>query len=163
MNIIKNQELRDQGFLIVDFPLDDCVSHFVVNKMWKELDDYFLKISKPQNMLHTFLSQYLDFNFLEHIISIRTAPTDEDGIWHDDGSRLLGFSLSLNLTPESIHGGELLFRKKGSENINYFSPQSFGKMILFLSGIYGHEHKVTAVTLHQRIVIAGWCSENNPF
>jgi len=44
-----------------------------------------------------FFQSILDFQFCEHIIAIRKAPGDEEGIWHDDGSRSLGFSLSLNL------------------------------------------------------------------
>lgn len=156
--MIRNQKLRDEGFIVTDFPLDDCVLHFVKTQRWNDLDDYFLKISLPQNSLHTFLLKYLEFNFLEHIIAIRNATDDEDGIWHDDGSRFLGFSLSLNINPASIKGGELRFKKKLSEQTNIFTPLPYGTIVLFLSGIYGYEHMVSAVTEGERIVIAGWCS-----
>ena len=156
--MIKNLTLQATGHIIVDFPLTPSVLDFLQNKKWIELDDYFLFISKPNELLHQFLSEYLDFETLEHIIAIRSAPDDEDGIWHDDGSRFLGFSLSLNLDPQTIAGGQLLFKRKNTSHINHFPPQPLGKMILFLSGLYGYEHMVSAVTRGERIVIAGWCS-----
>lgn len=155
--MIKNQSLLENGYIIIDFSLENCVLDFVKNRQWKELDNYFLSISEPEKPLHKLFKAYLDYNFLEHIIAIRSAPNDEEGIWHDDGSRLLGFSLSLNINPESIAGGELCFKKKEVTGMENFKPLPFGKMIIFLSGIYGYEHKVTAVTSGERIVIAGWC------
>lgn len=154
---ILSQELQEQGFIVVDFKMDERVRHFVVNKNWKELDEYFLEISRPKGPLNIFLSQFVEFHSLEHIIAIRSAPLDEEGIWHDDGSRLLGFSLSLNLEPEKIVGGDLYFKKKESTKFDLFPPQPYGKMIVFLSGVFGFEHKVSAVTQNTRINIAGWC------
>lgn len=156
--MIKNPELQNCGYIVVDFPMDPVILEFVQNNKWQELDQYFLDISKNNGMLRTFLSQYLDFETLEHIIAIRTAPDDEDGIWHDDGSRFCGFSLSLNLNPANILGGQLLFKKKSSKESTIFPVQPYGKMIIFLSGLSGYEHMVSAVTSGQRIVIAGWCS-----
>lgn len=156
--MIKNEILREVGFVKTEFPLENCVADFIKDKNWKALDDYFLQISKPGNSLHTFLSSFLDFDFTEHIIAIRSAPGDEDGIWHDDGSRFLGYSLSLNLDPQSIEGGQLRFKPKDSSHAEVFIPLPYGQIVLFLSGIYGFEHMVTAVTKGQRIVIAGWCS-----
>jgi hypothetical protein len=156
--MIKNFELLSNGFIIADFPLEPKVLEFVQNKNWNELDQYFLDISKPDGFLRNFLSEYLDFETLEHIIAIRSAPEDEDGIWHDDGSRFLGFSLSLNLDHKNIVGGELRFKKKESSDLEFFSPRPYGKIIIFLSGIFGYEHMVSAVTKGERVVIAGWCS-----
>lgn len=156
--MIKNTDLLDSGFTIAHFPLEEKVKVWLLEKKWKEIDQYFLDISKPGGLLRNFLNEYLDFQILEHIIAIRTAPFDEDGIWHDDGSRYLGFSLSLNLNPESIAGGELLFRKKEEKETVRFPVQAYGKIIIFLSGLSGYEHMVTAVTKGERTVIAGWCS-----
>lgn len=156
--MIKNLELQNLGYTVVDFPLDPIILEFIQNKKWQELDQYFLDISKNRGLLRIFLSEYLDFETLEHIIAIRSAPDDEDGIWHDDGSRFCGFSLSLNLKPADIQGGQLLFKKKSSIESNIFPVQPYGKMIIFLSGLSGYEHMVSAVTKGQRIVIAGWCS-----
>ncbi len=156
--MIKNQILKDVGFVLSEFPLENCVATFIKDKNWKALDDYFIQLSKPGNALHAFLSTYLDFDFTEHIIAIRSAPDDEDGIWHDDGSRFLGYSLSLNLDHQNIEGGQLRFKKKNSPQTEVFPPLPYGKIVLFLSGVYGYEHMVSAVTKSQRIVIAGWCS-----
>ena len=131
----------------------------VIEKVCKSLDEYFLEISKKGNALYTFLSQFLEFEKLEHIIALRSAPDDEDGIWHDDGSRILGFSLSLNLNPSEIEGGVLSFRPKGSSLSTDFMPLEFAQIVLFLSGTAGFEHMVSAVTKNTRLVIAGWCSD----
>ncbi|MDD4974408.1 MAG: 2OG-Fe(II) oxygenase [Bacteriovorax sp.] len=156
--MIKNTNLLEQGFVLTDFPLEPIVLEFIQNKNWYGLDQYFLEISRTDGLLRNFLADYLDFETLEHIISIRSAPEDEDGIWHDDGSRFLGFSLSLNWKPENIIGGELRFKLKESNQEDVFKPRPYGKIIIFLSGLYGYEHMVSAVTSGERIVIAGWCS-----
>jgi hypothetical protein len=156
--MFRNAALRENGFIIVDFPLQENVLDFVKSSCWDQLDKYFLDISVEGGQLRNVLLNFVDFKTLEHIISIRRAPDDEDGIWHDDGSRELGFSLSLNLNCQNIDGGELRFKKKDSQTTHVFKPQPYGKMILFLSGIYGYEHMVGAVTQGERIVIAGWCS-----
>ena len=156
--MIKNTELLEHGFVLTDFPLESRVLELIQNKNWYELDQYFLEISKPNGLLRNFLAEYLEFETLEHIIAIRSAPEDEDGIWHDDGSRFLGFSLSLNLNPATISGGELRFKRKDSKQMEVFTPLAYGKIVLFLSGIYGYEHMVSEVTMGQRVVIAGWCS-----
>jgi len=156
--VIKNKVLFEQGYTSVQFPLEDCVKTMLLEKKWQELDQYFLQISKPGGQLRNFFNDYLDYEKLEHIIAIRTAPDDEDGIWHDDGSRYLGFSLSLNLHPETIKGGNLSFKKKEERDSVVFPPQPYGTIIIFLSGLSGYEHMVSAVTKGERIVIAGWCS-----
>lgn len=156
--MIKNIQLKEHGFVVADFPLEACVQRFVQDKNWKALDQYFLEISKQEGHLYQFLSEYVEFNIIEHIIAIRSSPEDEDGIWHDDGSRTCGFSLSLNLNPESISGGELRFKKKDSPLPEIFPALPCGKIVIFLSGIYGYEHMVSAVTKSERIVIAGWCT-----
>lgn len=156
--VIKNQALIEKGFVAVDFPIDASILNWLQQENWKELDQYFLDISKNNGLLRTFLADFLDFETLEHIIAIRRAPEDEDGIWYDDGSRFLGFSLSLNRDPARIEGGNLLFKRKDSLDSEIFPPQPLGKMIIFLSGIYGYEHMVSAVSFGERIVIAGWCS-----
>ncbi|MGZ3787215.1 MAG: 2OG-Fe(II) oxygenase [Bacteriovorax sp.] len=156
--MIKNELLKKNGFVVADFPLAPIVLGFLQDENWRGLDQYFLDISKDNGQLRNFLADYLDFVTLEHIIAIRRAPDDEEGIWHDDGSRLLGFSLSLNRDPKTIVGGELRFKRKESTHTEVFPPLPYGKIVLFLSGIYGFEHMVSAVTKGERIVIAGWCS-----
>ena len=50
-----------------------------------------------QKRLSPMLSEYKEFNHIEHIISYRRGddPYEEDGIWHDDGTRVLAFFFSL--------------------------------------------------------------------
>lgn len=156
--MIKNKKIIESGFLLTQFPVAPIVMDWVTKQEWDKLDQYFLDISRPDGVLRNFLLDFLDFTHLEHIISIRRSPDDEDGIWHDDGSRFMGFSLSLNINPPNIHGGELRFRKKESSASEIFPPLAYGDIVLFLSGIYGYEHMVSAVTKGERIVIAGWCS-----
>lgn len=144
--------------MAVTFPLEEKVKTLVTERNWKELDQHFLTISRPGGQLKEFFNEILDYDVLEHIIAIRTAPGDEDGIWHDDGSRFLGFSLSLNFHPETIKGGKLFFRKKETTDNVVYPVQPYGTMIIFLSGLSGYEHMVSAVTFGERIVIAGWCS-----
>ncbi len=155
---IKNPELLENGYIIVEFTIDKPILDLIKNKKWKNLDNYFLEISKTNGLLHNFLSTFVEFQKLEHIIAIRSAPEDEDGIWHDDGSRILGFSLSLNLSSTLIAGGELRFKKKEKREWITIKPLPIGQMAIFLSGLYGYEHMVSAVTKEERIVIAGWCS-----
>lgn len=151
-------ELPEKGIIEVTFPLEEEILSALAAKNWQFIDDWFLLAEKPGGSLYTFLTNYLAFNSIEHIIAIREAPGDEDGIWHDDGSRILGFSLSLTLNPQAIEGGELRFRPKGTSDFLSFTTRPLGQMLLFKTGIYGFEHMVSAVTKGQRVVIAGWCS-----
>lgn len=155
--MIKNQELIDNHIIQKSFPLPPEIKNFLEEENWNAIDDFFLTHEKPHGLLFDFLKEYLEFESIEHIISIRKSP-DEDGIWHDDGSRILGFTLSLTLNPEKIVGGELRFKAK--ENKEYLSLpiRPYGEILLFKTGIYGFEHMVSEVTLGTRILIAGWCS-----
>jgi Rps23 Pro-64 3,4-dihydroxylase Tpa1-like proline 4-hydroxylase len=94
------------------------------------------------------------------MLAIRDSQNEweEDGIWHDDGSRQFAISLSLNEFPETIEGGKLGFRKKGEEKITLIPTPKFGEMIVFLSGIHGYEHRTHQVTKGRRIILVGWFS-----
>lgn len=162
ISLIKNK-LFDNGFIIFDFlTLLDTeeitqVKNEVLQKKWSELDQRISIWNKKEGVLFQFLLQFLNFNSMEHIIAIRQGPDDEDGIWHDDGSRVLAYSLSLNLNPKEISGGQLFFRKKNVEPFDAIPPLPFGQIIVFLTGTSGYEHKVCAVTKGERIISAGWC------
>ncbi len=158
---IKDLELDTNHLIIKDFPLSPTATDLLYKRDWKLLDQFFLEAEKCGGELFIFLAQYLDFKKIEHIIAIRSANgdhPDEDGIWHDDGSRILGFSLSLTKSPENVTGGHLRFKAKTSDEYQSIPTQKMGKMILFKTGVYGFEHMVTAVTQGERIIIAGWCS-----
>lgn len=156
--MIHNKKLEDEGIIQVSYPLPSEVVDMLIKEDWRSIDQYFLKAEATGGALNNFLKDVLDFDSIEHIIAIRSAPDDEDGIWHDDGSRILGFSLSLTQNHQTVTGGELRFRKKGETLSVNLTTRPLGQMLIFKTGIYGFEHMVSAVTEGKRIVIAGWCS-----
>lgn len=156
--MIKNPELDAKNIIQVTYPLPALLYDLVEKEDWLAIDQFFLKEELPGGILFEFLSTYLDFSSIEHIIAIRSAPEDEDGIWHDDGSRILGFSLSLTKDYQKTVGGCLRFRPKSEKEYQSIKTRPMGEILLFKTGIYGFEHMVSAVTEGKRIVVAGWCS-----
>lgn len=156
--MLKQPEFFPQGFFLTRFPLDEEVRELVQQERWKELDDKFQQLTSPQGALFAFLQSYHSFNSIEFIISVRDSKNDweEDGIWHDDGSRVFAFSLSLTSGP--VEGGHLGFRPKGQQEMALIPTPEFGGIILFLTGVHGYEHKIHQVTQGRRVIIAGWCS-----
>lgn len=156
--VIKSNELNTLHLIQKTYPLSPEVKKMIEQEDWLSIDRYFLRSELPGGELYNFLSEFLDFKILEHIIAIRSSPEDEDGIWHDDGSRILGFSLSLTLNSKDLAGGHLRFRKKGESDYQSITTRPLGEIIIFKTGIYGFEHMVSAVTEGKRVVLAGWCS-----
>ena len=113
-------------------------------------------------MIFSKLQNYAKFSQIQFIISIRSSleQPDEDGIWHDDGSRILAFSLSLTLNPSEIEGGILEIRERGEESSKSetLPTPPYGSMIVFATGHLGFEHKINRVIRGERIIIAGWCT-----
>lgn len=156
--MLKRPELFQQGFHLTYFPLSDEIKNLVTQEKWNELDQEFHKLTAKDGRLFKFLSDFHDFENIEFIISIRDSSNEweEDGIWHDDGSRVFAFSLSLTLG--DVKGGRLGIRHRGEDNFVQIPTPSYGGIILFLTGIYGFEHKIHQVLEGKRIIIAGWCS-----
>lgn len=156
--MLKKPELFTQGFHKTYFTLPETIRELVTLEKWPELDQEFQILTAKEGRLFKFLSEFHDFTDIEFIISIRDAANEweEDGIWHGDGSRVFAFSLSLTL--QDVKGGRLGIRLVGEENFMQIPTPSFGGIILFLTGIYGYEHKIHQVTEGKRIIIAGWCS-----
>ena len=156
--MLKRPELFTQGYHLTYFTLSSEIDGLVREKNWTELDKVFQQMTSEEGALYKFLRTYHDFSSIEFIISIRDAGNEweEDGIWHDDGSRVFAFSLSLS--SDEIEGGRLGIRRKGEDHFIQIPTPGRGGIILFLTGIYGFEHKIHAVTKGQRIIIAGWCS-----
>ncbi len=159
-SMLKNPALFSAGFHMSSFPLGNEILSAVRNRHWDQLDQQIRLLTDHGGGLFNHLRNYHDFSGIEFIISLRNAQNDweEDGIWHDDGSRVFAFSLSLTENPESISGGHLGVRRKGQEAFLEIATPPFGDMILFLTGPYGFEHKIHQVTAGERIIIAGWCS-----
>jgi hypothetical protein len=158
--MLKDPQLFQNGFHLTHFSLTEDVKSFVVSEDWPALDQHFRTLTQKDGSLYRFLQNYHDFSMIEFIISIRDSQNEweEDGIWHDDGSRVFAFSLSLTLGPEKIEGGRLGVRRKGEKDYLQIPTPSFGGIILFLTGLYGYEHKIHQVRKGKRIIIAGWCS-----
>lgn len=149
-----------QGFKLETFSLPPELRNSVEKDDWNSVDATFHKLTASDGELFKFLRQYHEFQAIEFIISIRDSQNDweEDGIWHDDGSRVFAFSLSLSVDHENIEGGKLGLRKKGEESFTEIPTPAYGDIILFLTGIHGFEHKIHRVTKGRRVIIAGWCS-----
>jgi hypothetical protein len=156
--MILDSELIDKNIIQKSYPLPIEIIEYVKSENWQGIDQYFLEAERPGGTLFEFMKPFLTFSSIEHIISIRTTPDDEDGIWHDDGSRILGFTLSLTPNPDKIVGGHLRFRKKCESEFISLPIRPLGEMLIFKTGIYGFEHMVSAVTQGKRVLVAGWCS-----
>lgn len=158
--MLKQPELFRTGYHLTAFVLPPGVERLIEAEDWTRIDQLFRELTAPDGALYLFLRTFHDFQTIEFIISVRDSsnPWEEDGIWHDDGSRVFAFSLSLTLVPEKIEGGKLGIRKKEETIFNEIETPSFGEIILFLTGLYGYEHKIHRVIKGKRIIIAGWCS-----
>lgn len=158
--MLKFDALLNTGFHLSYFPLSEAVRNLVREENWKGLDDTFRELTSPTGRLFQFLQNYHDFHSIEFILSIRDSTNDweEDGIWHDDGSRIFAFSLSLTENSKDVEGGRLGIKRKGDEKITLIPTPEFGGIILFLTGLYGIEHRIHQVTKGRRIIIAGWCT-----
>ena len=156
--MLKKPELFQSGYHLSFFPMTEDIISYVKDEKWPQLDFEFQNLTRKGGSLYKFLSQYHEFESIEFIISIRDANNEweEDGIWHDDGSRVFAFSLSL--TQDEIEGGRLGIRRTGEESFLKIPTPSTGGIIMFLTGIYGFEHKIHQVIKGKRIIIAGWCS-----
>lgn len=149
----------DQGYLITTFPLSPTIPHLVDNENWQALDQEFQLLCQKNGALFQYLKNFCDFNSIEFIISIRDGsnPDEEDGIWHDDGSRLMAFSLSL--TKLEIQGGVLEIKHQSGNPHHHLPTPRFGEIIIFLTGVHDFHHKINRVIKGKRIIIAGWCAQ----
>lgn len=152
--------LKENGYCLDSFTLDPNVKEWVRLDEWQKVDDHFKQLLSPSGDLFIYLQKYLPFTQVETMLAVRDSQNDweEDGIWHDDGSRQFAISLSLNEFPENIEGGKLGFRKIGSETMELISTPKFGEMIVFLSGLYGYEHRIHRVTKGRRVILVAWFS-----
>jgi hypothetical protein len=158
--MLRKPELFTRGFHKTYFTMGDEIREMVRQENWDQLDQTFKELTQENGRLYKFLKEFHDFSSIEFIISLRDSGNDweEDGIWHDDGSRVFAFSLSLTENSETIKGGRLGVRLKDTDEFFEIPTPEFGGIILFLTGIYGYEHKIHQVTQGRRLIIAGWCS-----
>ncbi len=159
--------IKTQGYFLTPLDLPTKARQAVMARDWNELDREFRRETQPGGVVFDELSKHGEFSEIEFMISIRSSLEypDEDGIWHDDGSRVLAFSLSLTLDPAALEGGKLEIRKRNSggsltEKImtREIPTPPFGTLIVFATGHQGYEHKINRVAQGERIIIAGWCT-----
>jgi len=157
INKSSKKELFKKGYTQLFYPLSENIKNFVKEQNWEKLDQSFHKLMEKGGTLRSKLLEYHDFEHFELMLAVRDSSVEE-GIWHDDGSRSFAFTLSLTLEHLKVQGGSLLFRKKGEpEQLTELPTQEFGALTLFLTGQYGYEHKVSAMSSGKRVVLVGWC------
>lgn len=159
LKILQNQhKLAEYGHAQVEVYLDEVIKDYIKYEDFESLDKHFQSLTEPDGRMFELLKDYCNFESIEFIISLRDSENEweEDGIWHDDGSRKLAFSLSL--TQNMPMGGVLEFREKGRELSTYILTPDYGNMIIFKTGFENFEHKINAVKKGSRLVIAGWCT-----
>ena len=156
----KKIELNEQGFCLCRLPLSSAMINSIRREDWPVLDNEVFKYLSAEGPWRKLLSRFTTIKSTEHIIAIRDAANEfeEDGIWHDDGSRVLAFSLSLTFNSRNIIGGLLGFRIKGSQHFEQIPTPLIGTAIIFKTGVSGYEHKIHQLTQGRRIIIAGWLS-----
>lgn len=161
-NYMKNisqcqSDLKTDGYTLLKLALPPSIMDLVIDDKYEELDSHIAKLTRHDGLIFKAMSNFCDVEEIEFIISLRDSMNEweEDGIWHDDGSRILAFSLSLTLV--QVEGGVLEFRKKGSIGTQKIKTPSYGTMIVFKTGVEGYEHKINAVRSGKRLIIAGWC------
>lgn len=154
-----SKKISHLGYFKTTVDLPPHWIELVNQQSWQQLDHEFNEYIQHSSLTNLLKSQF-NYDEIEFIISIRDAqnPWEEDGIWHDDGSRKLAFSLSLTTDYHNIEGGVLEIRKKGSSTSERISPFAWGEVVIFATGHQGFEHKINMVKKGKRIIIAGWCS-----
>lgn len=158
------EQIANRGFILSAIELPGELKSAIESRNWVRVDEVIRQETLPGGAIFEELQKYTKFSEIEFIISIRSSlqEPDEDGIWHDDGSRVLAFSLSLTLDSNGVEGGVLEMRKRtraGCEAATESIPTPpYGTAIIFATGWQGFEHKINRVTGGERIIIAGWCT-----
>ena len=147
-----------KGHIVLNIELSSEEVALVRARNWAALDQRASSWLSPGGKLWCELSKYAQFNSIEHILALRAGPDDDEGIWHDDGSRLLAFSLSLTMEHSNVIGGEISIRPKGDDQGHTLPCQPLGTLVIFNTGQGGFEHRISAVTAGERLVLAGWCT-----
>ena len=152
-------ELLSQGYHLQKIALDSDLKELVLQENWNGVDQFFLALTAPGGQIFSLLQDFHAFSKIETMLSIRDAANDweEDGIWHDDGSRVFAFSLSLTIAPQELEGGALELRCKNSTDSELIPTPEYGTAILFLTGVHGYEHRTRQVKKGKRVILVGWC------
>lgn len=137
-------DLDKQGFSITKLTLPEELLTAVRACDYNTVDRILAELVTTGVIFKT-MSQFCPVVMIEFIISLRESKNEweEDGVWHDDGSRMLAFSMSLTL--EKPRGGILEIRKKENSHLPTVKipTPDYGEIIIFKTGVDGFEHKIT--------------------
>lgn len=150
--------LAKNGYTVESWSLPDHWKNLILNKNYIQLDKELQQLLLPEAPFYQELAKYESFSQIESMLALRDETDLDDGIWHDDGSRKLAFSLSLCLEHLNIRGGQLEIRKKGSSLKHSIGPLPYAQAVIFLTGQSNFEHRTLRVTGGERLIAAGWCS-----
>jgi hypothetical protein len=161
--------LKENGYLKMRFSLPSSWREFVKNEDYERLYQEAQKEMLPNGVLGEKLFEIyqecrIEKAHWELMLAKRVGPQDpeEDGIWHDDGSRNLAFSLSLNEHPDEISGGELYLRPKDRPlKVTQLSTLPWGEGYLFATGKLNWEHRISLVSSGNRLVLVAWVTDGN--
>lgn len=154
-----------KGFLKTTVEIPVSLQNLIQKGQFEEVYKEFICAMDDGQFLSNILKSlfpesYKDRPFShELMLSLRSGPQDEEeeGIWHDDSSRDLIFSLSLTRESEIVRGGHLSLRKMvNRDEVTSIATQPFGTLLFFPSGKSGWEHKISRVTSGNRLVLVGW-------
>lgn len=137
----------------IDLPFE--IDSAIEAEDWDELDRQLAVLTSSSGTIFTYLNSIRSINQIEFIIAIRECP-DDDGIWHDDGSRKIAYTLSLTKDLSQLDGGVLQFRKKMSSDTQFIPTPKYGTLTIFKTGVDDYEHCVLKVNKGRRIISAGW-------
>ncbi len=160
------QNLKNCGSLSCSFNLPEKWKVYVQNahydQLYQEIEAQ-LPLDKELGqqisaLLFTIYGEQKQWKY-DWMLALREGPQEEEqeGIWHDDASRDLALSLSLNLKPELIQGGELRMRPRANrDKVTTIGPRPWGHGHLFATGKWDWEHKTSRVTSGNRLILVVW-------
>lgn len=159
------EELKEKGFTKGSCDLPLSWRNLIDQKDWETLYKDCLGALKDGQWLANLVKEHSKSLFeteefeWEIMLALREGPQDpeDEGIWHDDGSRDFALSISLNPSPTSYQGGSVLVRPKDNiQEIKELGPLPWGHYWLFATGRYGWDHRTTIVTHGNRLVLVLW-------
>ena len=152
-------DLKFHGYCVMPVGLNRELREFIREQDFDAIDSHFQARLSPKADLFNQLRTLCSFTKTEFIISLRESNNEweEDGIWHDDGSRKIAFSWSLTPQHFAPRGGVLSLKRKGdAKDCALIKTPQFGEIVIFNTGQQGWEHKISQVNQGARLVIAGW-------